>query len=156
MAELLSMNRHRAPRMDRWAIHGTVHSVTDCQYCTNSAGCFKCQQLYTYVCVYVLVCDYVQLVRSVKWNACCSHASLLRYQFSASILRDRKLLNTEGGNLKIWRGPLKSYESTWWWWWWWWWYTLQLYITTKEQNSCLHSYVFDYSILFVTFVWTAK
>lgn len=26
--------------MGRWAIHGTVHTVTDCQYCTNSYGCY--------------------------------------------------------------------------------------------------------------------
>jgi hypothetical protein len=39
MAKLLSMNHHRAPRMDRWTIHGTVLSVTDCRYYTKSSGC---------------------------------------------------------------------------------------------------------------------
>jgi len=29
MAELLWMNHHRTPPIDRWTIHGTVHSVTD-------------------------------------------------------------------------------------------------------------------------------
>jgi len=24
--------------MDQWTIHGTVHFVTDCQYCTKSSG----------------------------------------------------------------------------------------------------------------------
>ena len=40
MAELLSMNHYVALRTDRWTVHGTVHSVTDCQYCTNSSGCY--------------------------------------------------------------------------------------------------------------------
>jgi hypothetical protein len=38
MVELLSMNQHRAPRIDRWTIHGAVHSVTDRQYCRNFPG----------------------------------------------------------------------------------------------------------------------
>ena len=40
IAELLSMNHHVAPRTNRWAVRGTVHSVTDCQYCTNSSGSY--------------------------------------------------------------------------------------------------------------------
>jgi len=40
MAELLSMNHHRAPRMDLCTIHGTVHSATDCRHFANSSSCF--------------------------------------------------------------------------------------------------------------------
>ena len=40
MADLLSMNHHRAPLVDRWAIHGAVHSVTNCQYCTKFSICY--------------------------------------------------------------------------------------------------------------------
>jgi len=40
MVKLLSMDHHRGSVIDRWAIHGTVHSVTDCKYCTNSYGCY--------------------------------------------------------------------------------------------------------------------
>jgi len=39
MAELPSMNHHRAPWMGRWTIHGDVHSVTDCHYCTKFSIC---------------------------------------------------------------------------------------------------------------------
>jgi len=40
MAELPSMNQHRAPWMDRCTIHATVHSVTDCHYCTKFSICY--------------------------------------------------------------------------------------------------------------------
>ena len=40
MAELLLMDHHKAPCMDRWAIHGTVHSVTDCKYFTKFSICY--------------------------------------------------------------------------------------------------------------------
>jgi len=36
MVKLVSMDHHRGSVMDRWATHGTVHSVTDCKCCTNS------------------------------------------------------------------------------------------------------------------------
>jgi hypothetical protein len=39
MTELLSLDHHRAPWMDRRAIHRTVHSVTDYQCCTKFATC---------------------------------------------------------------------------------------------------------------------
>jgi hypothetical protein len=35
MVELLSINQHRAPRIDRWTIRRAMHSVTDCQYRKN-------------------------------------------------------------------------------------------------------------------------
>ena len=40
MAELLSMGHHRAAYVDRWTIHGTVHSVTNLQYCTKFSICY--------------------------------------------------------------------------------------------------------------------
>ena len=40
VAELLSMDHHRVPRMMRWAIHGTVHSVAHCQYFTKFSICY--------------------------------------------------------------------------------------------------------------------
>jgi len=33
------MDHHTAPCMDQWAIRGTTHSVTDCQYCTKFPIC---------------------------------------------------------------------------------------------------------------------
>jgi hypothetical protein len=41
MAEFLSMDHHRVPWKDRWAIHGNVHSVTNCQYCTMFSFCYS-------------------------------------------------------------------------------------------------------------------
>ena len=35
MAELLSIDHHKAPRKEGWAIHGTAHHVTNCQYNTK-------------------------------------------------------------------------------------------------------------------------
>jgi len=33
IAELVSMNNHGAPRVDRWTFRETMYSITDCQYC---------------------------------------------------------------------------------------------------------------------------
>jgi len=40
MAEVFWKDHHRAPWMDRWAMHGTGHSVTNCQYCTKLSICY--------------------------------------------------------------------------------------------------------------------
>jgi len=63
-----------------------------------------------YVCVYVLLYNYVQLARSVKWNSC-NHASPLRIKFSVSIVRCQKVLNTDILRRKIWRQLLKHLET---------------------------------------------
>jgi hypothetical protein len=34
------MKHHRAARPDRCATPGSVHSLTDCQYCTDSSSCY--------------------------------------------------------------------------------------------------------------------
>ena len=49
MADLLLVDHHRAPRMDRWAIYGTVRSVTNCQSCTNFSICYLCANVSTLV-----------------------------------------------------------------------------------------------------------
>ena len=62
---------------------GTVQTVT------TLIGIF-----WSYVSVYVFLYNYVQPARSFKWKSC-SYARSLRDNFSVSILRSRKLLNTE-------------------------------------------------------------
>jgi hypothetical protein len=55
MAVLLSMNHHVAQRLDRCTIHRTVYSVTDCQYFTNSSGCYLNVNYFTPICIFAVV-----------------------------------------------------------------------------------------------------
>ena len=89
MAELLWVNHHRAPPMDRRTIHGTVRSVTDWKYCTNSSGCYLSVTVSTPVFTSYSIIN-VQLAQSFK-RMSCSHAGPLRNKFSASIVRCQKL-----------------------------------------------------------------
>jgi len=34
------MKQHKEPKMDQWAIPGTVHSVTDCRQCAKFSICY--------------------------------------------------------------------------------------------------------------------
>jgi len=79
MAELLWMNHHRAPPKDRWTIHGTVHSVTEWKYCTNSSGCYLSATFSTpvFTSYSVIIVQVAQIFKRMS----CSHASPLRNKF---------------------------------------------------------------------------
>jgi hypothetical protein len=84
MAELPSMNHHRAPSMDQWAIHENVYSVTNCQYCTKFSSL-----------IYMLMF----LCMVFKRKTC--HETRLKSKFSAAILCCHKLVNKRGVNIEI-------------------------------------------------------
>jgi len=52
--------------VSRWAIHGTVHSVTICQYWTKFSICYLNANASTLV--YIFFYNYVQIARSFKRN----------------------------------------------------------------------------------------
>jgi hypothetical protein len=100
-------SHHRAPRTDRRITHGTVHSVSDCPYFTNSSGCYS--NVNDSTPVFMFYSSYVPLARSFKSNSY-SHGSPPRNKLSAYSVRCQKLLKAESGNLKIWTEHLKPFQ----------------------------------------------
>ena len=63
MAELLSINHHRVPRIFRRTIVKTLHSVPVCRCCSNTSGCYLNVNVSTPVFAYysIIMCNYPEV-----------------------------------------------------------------------------------------------
>jgi hypothetical protein len=108
MAKLLSMNHHRAPRMNLCTIHGTVHSAADCRHFANSSGCF-------FLIFIILRQFYVLLYNYVNWHKVSCEILVVmqvhrRIKFQLPLyVRCLKLLNVEG-KAWAWKYRLSSWS----------------------------------------------
>ena len=88
LAELISMEHHWAPWLDRWAIHGAVHFVTNCQYCTKFSICYLNDNVSTPVFSpsSIVTCNHTEFQAKILW------CKVTKNKCSSAIVRCKKLL----------------------------------------------------------------